>query len=48
MFELSVAMFSLELIAGQDGLEARETTAVKVAFRGVKHSGAVVRPTEVS
>ena len=48
MFELSVAMFSSELIAGQDGLDARETTRVKVTFRCVKHAGAVVRPTEVS
>ena len=48
MFELSVATFSSELVAGQDGLEARETTRVKVTFRGVKHLRAVVRPTEVS
>ena len=48
MFELSVATFSSELVAGQDGLEARETTRVKVTFWGVKHAGAVVRPTEVS
>ena len=48
MFELSVAAFSSELAAGQDGLEARETMRVKVALRSVKHMQAVVRPTEVS
>ena len=48
MFELSVATFSSELVAGQDGLEARERTRVKVALRGEKRLRAVVRPTEVS
>ena len=35
MFELSVAFFSSELDAGQDGLEARETTSTKVGLRVV-------------
>ena len=48
MFELSVVAGSLELVAGQDGLEARETTGEKVAPRGVKLAGTAVRPTEVS
>ena len=48
MFELSVARVSSEARAGQDGLEARETTGEKVAPRGVKLSGTAVRPTEVS
>ena len=48
MFELSVVAGSSDFVAGQDGLEARETTRVKVPFRGVKLAGTAVRPTEVS
>ena len=48
MFELSVVRVSSESCAGQDGLEARETTREKVALRGVKLMGTAVRPTEVS
>ena len=48
MFELSVVACSSELVAGQDGLGARETTGEKVAPRGVKLAGTAVRPTEVS
>ena len=48
MFELSVAAFPSGLVAGQDGLWARDTTGMKVAPRGVKLAGTAVRPTEVS
>ena len=48
MFELSVVGVFSEAFAGQDGLEARETTGEKVAPRGVKLVGTAVRPTEVS
>ena len=48
MFELSVVAGSSDLVAGQDGLCARETTGEKVAPRGVKLSGTAVRATEVS
>ena len=48
MFELSVVRVTPVARAGQDGLEARETTGEKVAPRGVKLAGTAVRPTEVS
>ena len=48
MFELSVATFSSELVAGQDGLEVQETMQVKVTLQGVKHLRAVMHPTKVS
>ena len=48
MFELSVAAFPSGLVAGQDGLCARDTTGMKVAPRGVKLLGTAVRATEVS